>query len=536
MTNIKIFVSNRIDKRAQQIDNPIFIPVRCGAVFDDLAINSNMLGDNTGDNISEKRMSFCELTVQYWAWKNQEADYFGICHYRRYISFKSNNAKKSVEERNNGCITIDNLSDENIEKFGLTEAFMRSEIEKYDAIFIEPIDLSRYNYNNYSAMEHSPDYHIMHDMDIAMEIICEKYPYMKDIVKKYMYDYKYEYLYNCFVMRAELFDAYSKWLFDILFELERRIDMSTYTMKQYRTPGTIAERLLGIYILYLESLNKYKIKHNTLIFIEDTEPVEPLIPAFKEHNIPIVLYVDNNCVSPSIVLLKSIVDNFDKSKNYDLILFTHGLSKKYNTCIKNIVKDFSNVSVRYCNLSKMCAEVDSLDHNVFKLFVPFVLHNYDKCIILDSDTIVNTDISQLYDIVLEDKYLAAVKDLVVQGQLNGAKIDPKTYIPVDLHMANPYDFINTGVLLLNNKLIRERYDVDFIKHYINDNIKYSVFGIAELINGLFDGNILFLPQIWNYVVLTDDYIQNTVALSVFNDKFEYDNILNIPHIFHYRGH
>ena len=286
MTNIKIFVSNRIDKRAQQIDNPIFIPVRCGAVFDDLAINSNMLGDNTGDNISEKRMSFCELTVQYWAWKNQEADYFGICHYRRYISFKSNNAKKSVEERNNGCITIDNLSDENIEKFGLTEAFMRSEIEKYDAIFIEPIDLSRYNYNNYSAMEHSPDYHIMHDMDIAMEIICEKYPYMKDIVKKYMYDYKYEYLYNCFVMRAELFDAYSKWLFDILFELERRIDMSTYTMKQYRTPGTIAERLLGIYILYLESLNKYKIKHNTLIFFDDTEPVEPLIPAFKEHNIP----------------------------------------------------------------------------------------------------------------------------------------------------------------------------------------------------------------------------------------------------------
>ncbi len=535
MTNIKIFVSNRIDKRAQQIDNPIFIPVRCGAVFDKLHLNANMLGDNTGDNISEKRMSFCELTVQYWAWKNQTADYFGICHYRRYISFKSSNEKKSVEERNNGCITIDNLSDENVEKFGLTETYMRKEIEKYDAIFIEPIDLSSYNFNNYSAMQHSPDYHIMRDMDIAMEIICEKYPDMKDIVHMYMYDYKYEYLYNCFVMRAELFDAYSKWLFDILFELEKRTDMSTYTMKQYRTPGTIAERLLGIYILYLKSLNRYKIKHNTLLFVEDTEPAEPLIPAFSVHNVPIVLYVDNNCATSAIVLVKSIVENLNHSKNFDFIIFTPGLNEKYNSCIKNIVKHFSNISIRYYKISKFLVQIDSLDHNSFKLFVPFLLLNYDKCIILDTDTIVNTDISQLYDVNLDENYLAAVKDLVVQGQLNGVNIDSKVYSSINLNIINPYNCINTGVLVLNNKLIREHFTFDFIKHFIEDNIKSSVLEINRLVNKLFDGNIVFLQQTWNYIVLSEEYIRNTVALSVFEDKFEYDNISGIPFILHYYG-
>ena len=61
MSNIKIFVSNRIDLDAEQIDNSLFIPVRCGAVFDEK--HSDMLGDDTGDNISNKRETFNEFTV-----------------------------------------------------------------------------------------------------------------------------------------------------------------------------------------------------------------------------------------------------------------------------------------------------------------------------------------------------------------------------------------------------------------------------------------------------------------------------------------
>ena len=66
--NIKIFVSHRIDNEAETIDNPLYVNVRCGAVYDKRE-NIDMLGDDTGDNISEKSESFNELTVQYWAWK-----------------------------------------------------------------------------------------------------------------------------------------------------------------------------------------------------------------------------------------------------------------------------------------------------------------------------------------------------------------------------------------------------------------------------------------------------------------------------------
>lgn len=43
--------------------------------------------DNEGDNISGKNPDYCELTAQYWAWKNIDCDYYGFFHYRRYLTF-----------------------------------------------------------------------------------------------------------------------------------------------------------------------------------------------------------------------------------------------------------------------------------------------------------------------------------------------------------------------------------------------------------------------------------------------------------------
>ena len=74
MSDIKIFVSHRIDMDSELVDNPLFVPIRCGAVLDNRN-DVTMLGDDTGKNISEKRMTFNEFTVLYWAWKNVSADY-----------------------------------------------------------------------------------------------------------------------------------------------------------------------------------------------------------------------------------------------------------------------------------------------------------------------------------------------------------------------------------------------------------------------------------------------------------------------------
>ncbi len=46
---------------------------------------SEYVGDDTGDNISDKNPFFCELTGLYWLWKNTDSEYVGMVHYRRYF-------------------------------------------------------------------------------------------------------------------------------------------------------------------------------------------------------------------------------------------------------------------------------------------------------------------------------------------------------------------------------------------------------------------------------------------------------------------
>ena len=64
-------------------DNPIYLPLQVGhALHDDYGY----LGDDTGENISDKNPYYSELTGLYWIWKNYTcADYLGLCHYRRFF-------------------------------------------------------------------------------------------------------------------------------------------------------------------------------------------------------------------------------------------------------------------------------------------------------------------------------------------------------------------------------------------------------------------------------------------------------------------
>lgn len=49
-------------------------------------------------------------------------------------------------------------------------------------------------------------------------------------------------------MRWDLFDNYCSWLFDILFECEKRINIESYTVLQARIWGYMSERLLNVWI------------------------------------------------------------------------------------------------------------------------------------------------------------------------------------------------------------------------------------------------------------------------------------------------
>jgi hypothetical protein len=92
MKNIKLLIAAH--KQYQMPADSIYFPLHVGAQGKEHI--TGFTPDNTGDNISTKNPYYCELTGLYWAWKNLDADYIGLCHYRRYMiyRFKYNNPSK----------------------------------------------------------------------------------------------------------------------------------------------------------------------------------------------------------------------------------------------------------------------------------------------------------------------------------------------------------------------------------------------------------------------------------------------------------
>ena len=117
--DIKLFVScHKLDTHIP--DNALLQPIQVGAA---LAASRmpNLLHDDEGDSISEKNRSYCELTGQYWAWQNTDADYYGFLHYRRYFNFSKTEYPIHHEPFIFGDVTFDRNDDETLQRIDFNE-------------------------------------------------------------------------------------------------------------------------------------------------------------------------------------------------------------------------------------------------------------------------------------------------------------------------------------------------------------------------------------------------------------------------------
>lgn len=199
--------------------DPAYLPLHVGAEGEDVI--DGFQRDDEGENISRLNPHFCELTGVYWAWKNLQADSIGLVHYRRYFAVRVHGHKKGR------IATGDDL---------------RAALAK--APIVLPTERNYYIETNRSQYVHA---HHEIDLDMTRRIIEEKYP---DYLEAYDASMArtHGHRFNMFVMRRDYFDQYCQWLFDILFKLERRLDISEYSAYDQRVFGFISERLLDPWI------------------------------------------------------------------------------------------------------------------------------------------------------------------------------------------------------------------------------------------------------------------------------------------------
>ena len=186
----------------------------------------NMIGDDTGENISEKQPIYNEHAAMYWIWKNvHDVEYVGIHHYRRFLGY--------------------NFTAENTDKLFA---------DGTDVIMSPKGFYPFTRWRGYLLTCQSEDFLILWGV---MKKICPDYlPTLLQYMNGYI-----SYNYNILVCKKELFDKYEEWIHSILPEFEKYYRPSAYANSS-RALAYLAEILTAVYFIH----HKCKIKELPMVF------------------------------------------------------------------------------------------------------------------------------------------------------------------------------------------------------------------------------------------------------------------------------
>lgn len=249
----------------------------------------NMVGDDTGENISAKNLSYNELTAVYWAWKNYDKlgnpDYIGLMHYRRHFIFRP--SIDVVED-------VDGIDDNYFKRINYNKETIEHLFDDCDYVaHIGHVD---------EVYKHYKENHHIEDLDLAISILKDKYPEYATTADAYL-KMSYVNLCNMFIMPRNMFFEYCSWLFDILQEFENKVDLSDKRL-------FISERLTGIFIEY-QKRKGLRQKSLSATFIQAATRIPVVMPY-------------NPDVFRTAVTMASILKQAEKTTHVDFYIFHYG--------------------------------------------------------------------------------------------------------------------------------------------------------------------------------------------------------------------
>lgn len=244
-------------------------------------------------------------------------------------------------------------------------------------------------------------------------------------------------------------------------------------------------------------------------------------------HIPIALATDNNYI-PLVVTLISLIKNADKNTFYDIYILTdYSLRQEYRKSIESYLCKYKrHFSLKYKNIEKIFDNAPSKMAHItrptfYRLALPQILDE-DKCIYLDTDTIIMSDMQELYGISLDRYYVAGVRHpgfILSPGKELFCKI---------IGIPSIEQYINAGVLVFNLKEMRKDEVMDKFLELIPKNMPTHD---QDIINNVCYGKIVFIP--FKYNVMTQCADWDIEDYKDIYSELELKEAWNKPCIIHY---
>lgn len=214
-----------------------------------------------------------------------------------------------------------------------------------------------------------------------------------------------------------------------------------------------------------------------------------------------VFYSSDETYAPYLaVSIQSLIENASSSRRYRIVVMERGMSQNSQHMLKGLAN--THVSVEIVHINDKLNDLVNTDDNLlrddyktttlyFRLFIAELFPDLDRAVYLDADTIVPSDIADLYDTDLKGNLIGACHDVFMDSsQALTDYVQNTQGYPVGT-------YINSGVLLMDLAGLRS---VKFMDRFLKVLNAYHVPLAAvdqDYINFMLHDRRLMLDQRWN---------------------------------------
>ena len=212
----------------------------------------------------------------------------------------------------------------------------------------------------------------------------------------------------------------------------------------------------------------------------------------------VVYCVTGSHIQLAAVSIASIVNTYEGNGPLDILVVVNELGNEEILKLKSISRLYGekNVIITIWYPPKIINEIKNYSNSRFpevtlwRLFLPSYFSNYDYILYLDNDTIVYDDVSNFFDLIPDQKSIAAVRDFYFS--VISDTEDSFKYFGVKT-MKN---YFNSGVILFNVVVFNEQIRPEAIVRMINKN-EYLYLD-QTILNILCERSVELLPYEYNY--------------------------------------
>lgn len=207
--------------------------------------------------------------------------------------------------------------------------------------------------------------------------------------------------------------------------------------------------------------------------------------------VPVVFSTDHNFIKPTAVAIKSMLVMSTDVVCSIHILHSPDVSEDDMNGIKLIVADY-DASVTFISMNDAAAggfEVRGISiASYYRLFIPWLLPQYDKVLYIDGDVVFKESILSLWNLELENNYFGGISAFA-------AFIGNKGFIQYCSSIGIiPSQYINAGILSINSALLRQDNMKERLVSRVTEKLLYQD---QDIINLECKGRIKLLPTRFN---------------------------------------